>query len=145
MNVCKFYFIDQGIAAYYIRIALIKLTVSSFLGPVGSPHWLYLVSFEGKTEMAVVHGHIPGKWNGEIIFQCSFCNGFCVLPLQNVFKLFSHLPFFGWIIQTVVKDLEDQFITFFTILPHQGVQLFYRRSFQRLESIQLKYASDCVE
>lgn len=52
---------------------------------------------------------------------------------------------FFYFIESIVQDFEDEFIAFFAILAHEGIEVFHCGCFQWLETIELKYGANGVE
>ena len=89
VDIRQFYFVYQGCAAHHIGIALCEFAVA-FLRPVGTPYRLYLVSSERESKFTMVHGYIAAKGIVEVVFQCPFCDAFCIFPPEESF--FRNLP-----------------------------------------------------
>ena len=73
VDVGEFHFIQQGLTASDISIALVEFAVAAPLRFIGTPYRLYLIAFKRKGELTLVHGHVAGKRNGEVVFECAFC------------------------------------------------------------------------
>jgi hypothetical protein len=65
-------FAEEGVCAHYVGITLVEFAVSSFLGTVGSPHRLNLVSFKREAYFVTVHYHVSCEGNGEVVAQAFF-------------------------------------------------------------------------
>ena len=133
---------EQGSASCHISIALPELPVAATLGPICPPDRLHLVAFEGESQLALIHGNVACKGNGEIIAQCPFCNALVGLALKDCIEILDHGFSFVWVVQSVIEDLENQFIAFFSIFPHQGFSVFHGRCFQRFKTIGFKNTTD---
>src|SRR6056297_2606729 len=68
----KFQFLKQRIGTHNIGITLIKLTETSFLRTVGTPHRLNLISLERKIYLVLVHYHITGKGHSKVVTEGFF-------------------------------------------------------------------------
>jgi len=65
----------------------------------------------------MVHRNIPGERDGKIIAQGPFRNSFVGFSIEYRIKVLQGCSSFVGMIQSIVQDLEDQFITLFPILP----------------------------
>ena len=68
----QFNFVEQGITAYHIHIALVKLPVAAFLWSVGTPNRLHLVSFKREGDFIAVLHYKAGKRYREVVTQAFF-------------------------------------------------------------------------
>jgi hypothetical protein len=63
----KLIFIQQGITADNINIALKEFAVPAFLGTIGPPHRLDLISFEGENDLITMLDDISGEGYCKVI------------------------------------------------------------------------------
>ena len=70
-----------------LTVALVELTVTSFLRTVGTPYGLYLITFERECYIVAVLHHITGKRNGQVVTQ-SFLTGFHAESYRITFQQF---------------------------------------------------------
>jgi hypothetical protein len=55
----------------------------------------------------MIHRHIPGKGNGEIIAKGSFGNAFIIFASQNSIKIYTGLFIFRRVVESVIEDFEN--------------------------------------
>ena len=141
-NLHQLHLIQQGITAYHIGIALIELTIASFLRTVGAPHGLYLITFERKSYFIAVHHHVAGKRYCKVIAQTFLAK------LAGKSRSITAQQFFirksGKVI-TGILYLEQKLVAFLTILPHQGRKHFHRGRFYLLEAIEVIHLTNRIE
>ncbi len=121
----QFHFVQQGVAADHIHVALVKLPVTSLLWPVGAPHRLNLIAFERKGQLVLVLYHEPGERHGQVVSQSFFGN-----PIGQFQAVFFKQLVFRYVSDEIsgVQNLEQQFVAFVPVFAHQGGQILHRRS-----------------
>ena len=129
----QFDFVEGRLTTNNIGIALIEFAVTASLWTVGTPHGLYLVAFERKGELTVIHGHIAGEWDGEVVFKGAFGECFFAFALKDVVEIGTGLFVFFGAFETVVENFEHEFIAFFAIFTNEGVEVFHGRRFEGLK------------
>jgi hypothetical protein len=83
----------------------------------------------------VIQCHIPGERYGQIVFKSSFRKILIIFAIQYIFKSRFSLAGVPGIIQSVVQDLKDQFVTFIAIFPHKRFHVFHGRGLKRLKPV----------
>ncbi len=141
-NLHQFHFVQQGITAYHVSVALIELTITPFLRTVGAPHGLYLITLEGESDFIAMHHHVAGKRHCEVIAQTFLAE------LTGKLHRITAQQFFicqsGEVI-TGILYLEQELVSFLTILPHQGRKHFHRGRFYLLEAIEVIHFTNRIE
>jgi hypothetical protein len=113
---------------------LVELPVSAALWAIGPPDGLNLVALEWEIQFAMVHSYIPCKRDGKIIPQCALSNIFVIFSRKHILEASLRLLQFGGVVEPIVQDLENEFITFVPIFSHQCVQVLHGRGLQRLKT-----------
>ena len=121
IDVAQLHFIYQVRTSNHISITLCKLTIAAFLRPVCTPHRLYLVTSVRECKSSMIHGNMPCKRNGEVIFQRPFGKVAAALSFQYFFKTSLGFVYVFWVVNTVVEYLKNKLVAFFTILAHQCI------------------------
>ena len=138
----EFRFVQEGVAAHDVHVALVKFAVASFLRPVGAPHGLYLVAFEGEREFALVLHDKPREGHGQVIAQAF---------LRNAVGQADAVAFREFVVRDGgeevpgVQDFEQQLVTFLPVFAHEGGEVLHGGGFERQVAVEFEHAFDGVE
>src|SRR5690242_15842826 len=114
----QFRFDDHRSGAEHIDVALIELAEATARGTIGAPDGLDLITLEKFWQLRFVLRDHARQRHSEIVAQ-------------------SEIGFARLFMFAALENFEDELITFFAILAHQGLDVFDGRSLQRLETIAL--------
>src|SRR2546423_3531066 len=114
----QFRLYDHRTRAEYIDVALIELPEAPPRGTIGAPNGLNLIAFEKLRQIVLILRDDARERNRQIVAQRE-------IGLAGLFML------------AALENFEDELIAFFTVLAHQGLDIFDRRSLQRLETVPL--------
>ena len=141
-DVQQLHLVEQRVGADDVAVALIELTVATLLRAVGAPHGLYLVTLEGECEFVAVHNNIASKGHSEVISQSLLAQAGC----QAGSVALAQLGIFDTRKEVArVENFEKEFITFFAIFSHQGLQCLHCRSFDGAETVEGIYLTNGIE
>ena len=116
---------DETVTTDHIDVALVELTVTSFLRTIRTPNRLDLKTLKRKSNLLAVLHHVARKRNGQVVTQ-TFLRCQC-----------------GFL--TAVLDTEEQFVALLTVLTHQRADVLHRRRLNLLEAVQGEHRFDGVE
>ena len=138
----QFHFVEEGVGAHHVGVALEKFAVTPLLRTVGPPHGLYLITFEGKREFAAVHDHETGKGHGEVITQT-----FLAEFRRQAGRLTAGQLLVGEVGEEIarVQHLEEQFVTLFAVFSHEGREVLHGRRLYLLETEKVEYLAYRIE
>ena len=133
---------QRALRADDVAIALGEFLVAPFAGPVSAPHVLDLVSLERERQLVALHDHEPGEGHREVVAKGLLGDG----RRQGLAVLGSQEPLvcFRQVIP-VVEDLENELISFLSVLPRERRQIFEGRGLDGHESVLLKHPSQSVK
>ena len=132
---CSFHLVQQRVGTHHVGIALIELAVTPLLRTVGPPHGLNLITLEGEGKFVAVHHHKAGKGHGEVVAEPLLAQAgsqavevaLGQVGLRNIREEIAR-----------VEHLEEQLVTLFAILAHEGLQGLHGRRLNLPESIKSK-------
>src|SRR5437763_8488541 len=114
----QFRLYDHRTRAEYIDVALVELPKAPARGTIGAPNGLNLIAFEKLRQIVLILRDDARERNSQIVAQRE-------IGLAGLFVL------------AALENFEDELIAFFAVLTHQGLDIFDRGSFQRLEAVTL--------
>src|SRR5581483_963265 len=114
----QFSFDDHRTRTQHINIALIEFAEASARGTIGAPDGLNLVTPEKLGQLVLILRDYARQRDSQIVTQ-------------------REIGFAGLFMLAALENFEDELIAFFTILAHQGVDIFDGGSFQRLKTVAL--------
>ena len=138
-------FVEQGVGAHYVHIALVELAVAAFLGTIGPPYRLDLVPLEGECQLVAVLDHEPRERHRQVIAQPFLAD----FQGQRVAACFGelggrHLPDVAECVSGV-ENLEEELVSFLPVFAQQGGEVLHRRSLDGRVSVFAENGFDSVE
>src|SRR5262245_60892291 len=106
-----------------VDIALIKLAESSLRRPICPPHRLNLIPLEEPRQAVLMFGDDSRERNREVVTQREIGLTACLVLAAS-------------------QNLENELVAFVAVLSEQGLDVFERRRFERLESVCLEHTSN---
>ena len=110
----------------HVHIALVKLAKAAPRGAIGAPDGLNLIALEKLWQFVLILGDDARQRHCQIVAQ-------------------SEVGLAGLLVLAALEDFEDELIAFFTVLAHQGLDVFDGGSFQRLETVALVHFFDYAD
>ena len=138
----EFHLVYQRVVADDVGIALVELAVTSFLGTVGTPYGLYLVSLEREYQLFAVHDYITCERHGEVITESFLAELGCQLGCIAAQQFLV-----GYLAEVVARVLylEKKLVTLFAIFAHQCREVLHCGSLYLLEAEQVERFAYGVE
>ena len=141
-NLHQFNFIQERVGADDIGVTLIELAVASLLRTVGTPNRLNLETLERHLEFIAVLHHIACERHGEVVAQALFAEA-CGEAGGRVAAIVFSADAAAEIAR--VKNLEEQFVAFFSIFTHQRGEVLHGWCLDLAEAVEGIYFADGVE
>ena len=132
----KLHFVQQRARPDHIDVTLVKLAVTPFLGPVGPPDRLNLVTLERKDDFALMLHHITGQRHRQVVPQPFLANARggaqCVVAQP------------GGIVPRI-ENFEQELVPFVAVFAQQRRKIFHCGRFERCEAEGAEHRTNGIE
>ena len=127
---------QQRARADHVDVALVEFAVAAFLRPVGAPHGLNLVAFEGERQFALMLHDVTRERHRKVVTKSFFAD----------FRRAAHLLVrqSGGVVARI-ENLEQELVALVAVLAQQGREVLHRGSFERREPVGAEHPADRVE